>query len=90
MPDEPDDDDLTPEEEDKFARFLAKHEDAKAREASRKKPPKDFAEAADRISDLVLEKLDLRAEARRKERDEADETPDRDSGGGGFLKMLGG
>lgn len=92
MPDDENDlDDLDDEMMERVERIIAKREKDKEREAALKKPPKDFGEAANRIADLVLDKLDARAEARRKEREEADEEPTRGEGtGGGFLKMLGG
>lgn len=88
MPDD-DTEELTDEE-----RFEAWYQDRKAKdekEAARKKPPKDFGDAVDRIADAVLDKLDARAQERAAAREAEDEEPTRgERGTSGFLKMLGG
>lgn len=53
----PAEEELTPEESAKFGRFLERHEQERARLAERRKEPKDWGEAMDRISDDVCDKL---------------------------------
>lgn len=50
-------DELTPDEEAKFGRFLERHQAAEKARAERRKEPKDFGEVLDRLSDEVCDKM---------------------------------
>lgn len=77
-------DDLPPEMQAQFGKFLEQHEAQKAKEAAKAKPPKDAAELIDRIADSVWDRF----EERRKAADagEGDDPPrDAGEGKGGIL-----
>ena len=70
------------------AAAVAKERETAEREANRKKNPKDFSEAEDRIARRVWEMFREDRAAREKE-EEGDEPPSRSqTGGGGFLQGL--
>jgi len=92
----PDSSDSSYADDPAFLDAVDKAVQAREAEATRqkelRKAPKDFGDAADRIAEMVWDKFEARRAAAKKA-DEGDEEPDRgegDSGGGGFLRMLGG
>lgn len=79
-----DQDDLDPAMAEQVARFMDGYFDERDRRAKRNTEPKNWAEALDRISDAVADKLEARANNR-----QSDEPPSSGSSGngagGGFL-----
>jgi hypothetical protein len=90
--DDDDDEQLDPELAEQFEAWFTKRTADEQRKRDRAKPPKDFADALDRIADAVADKLEDRAAERRRARDDADQEPTRTKrgGGDGFLGLLGG
>ncbi len=76
-----DDDELTPEDEARFGRFLERHQAAEKRKAERRKEPKDFGELLDRVSDEVVDKIASRFGLTPADPPEVDDAPS--AGGGG-------
>lgn len=76
-PDNDDLDDLDPEEADRIGRLVDRYISDREKKAKRNQEPKTWAEALDKISDAVVEKL--RGEGAR----EPDEPPSSGGSGGG-------